>query len=96
MRNQPTRRKFFYASAGVTALGAAGAAKAASREPALAGGRLWQPGVATAQAKQSAVAEVVKARRFEVVGGAGNTRALLIVSGLFLRDAAENPGRTWS
>ena len=41
MRNQPTRRKFFYASAGVTGLGAAGAAKPASREPALAGAGVY-------------------------------------------------------
>ena len=43
----------------------------------LAGGRMWQPQVAAAQVEQPAVAEVVKARRFEMVDAAGNRRATL-------------------
>jgi len=61
----------------------------------LAGGRVWQPQAAAAQAKelppipkdffkQQAVAEVVKARRFEVVDEAGKQGATLDASGLVL------------
>jgi hypothetical protein len=62
----------------------------------LTGGRLWQPQVAAAQAKQAAVPDVVRARSFEVVDAAGKPRAGLDVlsdgrSGLQLHDAAENP-----
>ena len=62
----------------------------------LIGGRLWQPQVAAAQAKQPAVPNVVKARRFEVVDAAGETRAILASledrTGLVLLDAAGKPG----
>ena len=59
----------------------------------LAGGRLWQPQSAAAQAKEPAVPDVVRARRFEVVDAAGKERALLAVYpdgnlGLMLFDAA--------
>jgi hypothetical protein len=58
---------------------------------ALVGGRLWWPHVAAAQARQSAVADVVRARRLEVVDVAGEIRAVPYVdpeggSGLDLRD----------
>jgi hypothetical protein len=46
----------------------------------LVGGRLCQPQVAAAQAKQPAVPDVVQARRFEVVDAAGRVRATLGVS----------------
>lgn len=45
----------------------------------LIGGWLWWPQVAAAQGKQPGVAEVVKARRFEVVDAAGKVRARLSV-----------------
>jgi hypothetical protein len=41
------------------------------------GGRLWWPQMAAAQAKEPAVAEVVKAPRFEVVVAAGKIRVVL-------------------
>ena len=58
----------------------------------LIGGRLWRPQVGAAQGKEPAVAEVVKARRFEVVDPAGKTRVRLDAgnggsSGLDLYDA---------
>ena len=43
----------------------------------LMGGRLWQPQVAAAQAKQPAVPDVLRAGRFEVVDAAGKVRASL-------------------
>lgn len=43
----------------------------------LVGGRLWRLQTATAQAKEPAVAQVVKARRFEVVDAAGKLRVTL-------------------
>jgi len=46
-----------------------------------AGGRLWQPQIAAAQAKQPAVGEVVRARSFEAVDEAGKTRANLSLLG---------------
>jgi hypothetical protein len=58
----------------------------------LSGGRLWQPQVAAAQAKQPAVPDVVKAKRFEVVDVAGRVRVFLEATsgapGLTLLDAA--------
>jgi len=39
-------------------------------------GRLWWPQVAGAQGKEAAVADVVKARRFEVVDMAGSDRVV--------------------
>jgi hypothetical protein len=61
----------------------------------LAGGRMLQPQVAAAQVEQPAVAEVVKARRLEMVDAAGNRRAVLSVlpdgnMALLLSDAAGN------
>ena len=50
-------------------------------------GRLWQPQVAGAQAKQAAGAEVVKARSFEVVNAAGKVQ---VRAGL-LPDAQSRP-----
>jgi hypothetical protein len=43
----------------------------------LIAGRAWWPQVAAAQAEKPAVAEVVRARRFEVVDAGGKMRALL-------------------
>jgi hypothetical protein len=43
----------------------------------LVGGRVWRPATVVAQAKQAAVADVVRARRFEVVDPAGSVRARL-------------------
>jgi hypothetical protein len=45
----------------------------------LIGGRLWWPQVPAPHAKQSTVAEVVRARRFEVVDAAGKVRAVMEV-----------------
>jgi len=56
----------------------------------LIGGRLWQPQVAAAQEKSSAVPDVVKARRFEVVDPAGKTWTVVGPSYLWLYDAAGN------
>ena len=58
----------------------------------LIGGRLWHPATVAAQAKEPAVAEVVRARRFEMVDAAGKARAVLSVlpdgrTGLLLVDA---------
>jgi hypothetical protein len=50
----------------------------------LIGGRLWQPQVAAAQAGQPAVADVVRARGFEVWDRKGNLVAMLNDSGLTL------------
>jgi len=58
----------------------------------LIGGRLWQPEVAAAQARSSAVPDLVKARRFEVVDPTGKVRvvldAIMDQPGLTLLDAA--------
>lgn len=59
----------------------------------LIGGRLWQPQVVVPQAKQPAVADVLRARRFELVDAAENKRATLFLGenaapGLHLWDAA--------
>ena len=43
----------------------------------LVGGRVWRPVTVEAQSKQPAVADVVRARRFEVVDAAGKERAVL-------------------
>jgi hypothetical protein len=66
----------------------------------LIGGRLWQPRVAVAQARQPAMPDVVQAGRFEVVDAAGRVRATLGVSAeegkarLVLFDAA-GKGDAW-
>jgi hypothetical protein len=59
----------------------------------LIGGRLWQPQVAVAQAKQPAVPDVVQARAFGVVDAMGKPPAILTTTkdgtpGLDLFDAA--------
>jgi hypothetical protein len=43
----------------------------------LVGGRVWHPATVAAQSKQQAVADVVRARSFEVVDAAGKVTATL-------------------
>jgi hypothetical protein len=67
----------------------------------VAGGRVWRPASVEAQAKQPAVADVVRARRLEVVDAAGKTRAGLSLGPdggprLLLFDASEKPRATLS